>query len=105
MQTPAEILKALPYLPKGEKQEFPPPSKAKPLLLNFLPSKCQQNEQGFQAFSDYNLQKNLVSLLWLSGNTKQVPEKGQLEDEGDSTFEHVFGSNCKFNRLIQYTIY
>jgi len=103
MRTPAGILKAPPYVPKGEKKELPPPFKAKILPLNFLPSECRQNEQGLKALSDYNLQKKLASQLRLSGNAKQAAEKAR--DKGDSTFKHVFGSNCKFNLQPVNSIY
>jgi len=95
MRTPAGILKAPPYVPKGEKKELPPPFKATILPLNFLPSKFRQNEQGSKALSDHNLQKKLAAQLQLSGNAKQAGENAR--DKEDSTFKHIFGSNCKFN--------
>jgi len=80
---------------KRRKKELPSLFKAKIHPHNFLPYECQQNEQGAKALSDYNLQKKFASQLKLSGNWKQAAEKAQ--DKGDSTFKHVFESNCKFN--------
>lgn len=102
MRTPAGILKAPPYVVKGEKKELPLPSTAQILALNFQPAECRQNEQGPKALSDYNLIRQLADQLELSGKAKKAAEAARKK--GDTTFKHVFGRNCKLNQLIFYTI-
>jgi hypothetical protein len=107
MRTPAGHLKAPPYISQEEKKAFklPDPSSADILPLNFTPSLCRQDEQGPKALCDYKLQQRLSSQLKLSAKMKREAEAAQ--ENGQSTFRHVFGSNCEFvlNNLNKYLIY
>ncbi|PUU81056.1 hypothetical protein B9Z19DRAFT_1063006 [Tuber borchii] len=94
MHTPAGHLKAPPYISQEENKAFKlsDPSSADILPLNFTPSLCREDEQGSKALCDYKLQQRLSSQLKLSAKIKREAEVAQTN--GQSTFRHIFGSNC-----------
>ncbi|PUU82582.1 hypothetical protein B9Z19DRAFT_1061686 [Tuber borchii] len=96
MCTPAAHLKAPLYISREENKAFklPDSSSTDILTLNFTPSLCRQDEQGPMALCDYMLQQRLCFFLNLSAKMKREADAAQ--ENSQSIFRKVFGSNCEF---------